>query len=356
MDNLSFRQYLFLYLLGRFNGDRSSKSIFHLLNGKRSSQTIQDSKWYGVSEFFSMLPKWTMTDFDVETRKMENQLFIVNSENKAKLTEQGKLFTESFFSRYSWPSIFNGWKYGQAAPVFWKRIALTIQSLSFSLSDNRKFLPVFDDIKTQRWLKQRWPRMRAEKEELAYYIYKDLYGLLNHLPEKDASVFAGKLSGHQYTGQTLTQLAAAMNEDIDETYFRFQSTLHYLLAHAPQTTYLKEVAEGLLHEQVLTSTTKKTKRYLHQGLTIDEIAEIRGLKKSTIEDHIVELVSEGAEFSVEKYVSKPLQKRILTTVQNSGTYRLKVIKETLANEGMIVDYFSIRLTLAFFGGGNENAG
>ncbi|WP_158735300.1 helix-turn-helix domain-containing protein [Alteribacillus sp. YIM 98480] len=355
MKNLSFRHFLFLYLLSRFKGDRTIKSVFHLLNGKRSSQTIQDIKWYGLTEFFSMLPTWKVSVFEQETKWMENHLFTINSDNKAHVTKKGNIVVENYFNNYDWPPQMNGWKYGHTAAIFWKRLALLVQCLSFSLEGNRSYVPVFDDRDIQQWLKQRWPRNRTAKKEMAFHLYNELFILLDRLPEKDAFLFTHRLSGHQHTGKTIQQLASLMNQDPDESYFRFQSTLHYLLANAHQTTYIKDTAGGLLQKHVLTDTAKKTNMYLQKGLTIQEIAAIRGLKSSTIEDHIVELASEGADFTIDCYVSTHLQRYITDTVQRLRTFRLKLIKEALEYENIHADYFSIRVTLAYFGGIHENA-
>ncbi|WP_407697167.1 helix-turn-helix domain-containing protein [Schinkia azotoformans] len=73
-----------------------------------------------------------------------------------------------------------------------------------------------------------------------------------------------------------------------------------------------------------------------------EIAIIRNLKESTIEDHIVEIASELKSFNIEPFVSNDLQGKIIESFQTLRTKRLKPIRSSLNDT---VSYFQIRLVL-----------
>ena len=49
-------QHIVLFCIDRFRGERSLAAIDHLLNGKKTAQTLQDSKWYNVSRLFGTVP------------------------------------------------------------------------------------------------------------------------------------------------------------------------------------------------------------------------------------------------------------------------------------------------------------
>ena len=51
---LTFLQMMILYCLQKINGERTIYSIYHLLHGKKSSQTIQDATFISSSSFFSI--------------------------------------------------------------------------------------------------------------------------------------------------------------------------------------------------------------------------------------------------------------------------------------------------------------
>ncbi|SDH08860.1 Uncharacterized protein YpbB [Alteribacillus persepolensis] len=352
---LTFRHYVLLYLLQKCNGDRSVNAIFHILQGKRSSQTIQDVKWYGVTPFFSMLTNWRASSFEKEANALKGHYFTENSRKQASLTTKGEEVVTAFLSKYEWPHYFQGFKHGQAAPVFWKRLALFVQCLSFSIHNERSFLPVFDDVSVQQWLKQRWPKSKAEKKAAASQLHNELYNVLKNVPQRDAVLFTNRLSGYQCTGQTLHQAAYRLHLGEDESAFRFQAVLHDLIEHAKTTIYLSQCAAGLTQKQVLTETARKTRMYLMKGMDIDQIAKARRLKRSTIEDHVVELASEEPSFAIHSYVPVSLQSDIMKAAETTGTFRLKVIKEHLEWHNIAADYFAIRLTLAYFGGSHKHA-
>ncbi|WP_054637391.1 helix-turn-helix domain-containing protein [Thalassobacillus sp. C254] len=75
----------------------------------------------------------------------------------------------------------------------------------------------------------------------------------------------------------------------------------------------------------------------------EEISVIRGLRPSTIEDHIVEISSYDPSFLIDTYVSEQLQKQIVQASLRRQTKKLKIIKEEV---GAGVTYFQIRLALA----------
>ncbi|MDQ0299476.1 uncharacterized protein YpbB [Salibacterium salarium] len=352
MNNLSFRQTIFLYLSDHLDGERSVNSIFHILTGKRSSQTIQDIKWYNLTKYFHMFPYWKISDFTAETDELVKYELIDTNENLVRMTAKGKQYLTDFLLHYDWPAFFNGWKYGQAESLFWKRVSLLIQCLSYALAKNRSFLPVFEEEEVQQWLKQRWPKNDKTKQVLADALLGELFQLLEQLSNQDAFLFSYRLSGYNYTGLTMRQLSEMTLLEEDECYFRFQAVIHYLLEHVDQTTYLKEAAYNLIEKTVLTRTTKHTLYYLKQGFTMDEISYIRQLKRSTIEDHVVEIASEDEEFQIHQYVSEYWKNLIVNKMKSEKTMKLKTIKEALPEPG--VNYFIIRLTLAYYGGNHGN--
>ena len=72
---------------------------------------------------------------------------------------------------------------------------------------------------------------------------------------------------------------------------------------------------------------------------------IRRLKKSTIEDHLVELALHNKEFSIDPYISIEKQQQIQKAVKKLNSKQLKHIYHEVKN----ADYFEIRLVLAKYG-------
>jgi uncharacterized protein YpbB len=75
------------------------------------------------------------------------------------------------------------------------------------------------------------------------------------------------------------------------------------------------------------------------------IANLRHLKLSTIEDHLVELALNVEGFSIDSYVDRVLQNKILEVSRIEATKQLKLIREKIG----AATYFQIRLVLAKYG-------
>ena len=95
----------------------------------------------------------------------------------------------------------------------------------------------------------------------------------------------------------------------------------------------------------LTHSTEKTYSLLKQGYSVTDIMSIRRLKKSTIEDHLVELALHNKEFSIDPYVSMEKQQQIQRAAKKLNSKQLKQIYHEVKN----ADYFEIRLVLAKYG-------
>ena len=95
----------------------------------------------------------------------------------------------------------------------------------------------------------------------------------------------------------------------------------------------------------LTLSTEKTFALLKQGYSVIDIMTIRRLKKSTIEDHLVELALHIKGFSIDRYVPMEKQQQIKNTAITLNTKQLKEIRNAVQE----ADYFEIRLVLAKYG-------
>jgi predicted RNA-binding Zn-ribbon protein involved in translation (DUF1610 family)/predicted transcriptional regulator len=85
-----------------------------------------------------------------------------------------------------------------------------------------------------------------------------------------------------------------------------------------------------------------TYKLLQNNLSIDEIAEKRGLTKGTITNHIAKLVERGIRIDIGKYVSKEKQTTIIAAYNQLKSQKMKEIKEYL---GEAYSYDEIRLVL-----------
>jgi len=83
-----------------------------------------------------------------------------------------------------------------------------------------------------------------------------------------------------------------------------------------------------------------TLRFLQEGRTFEEIAQIRGRKTSSVIDLVVKLMEEGEVLFDPKWLSTERYEQIATAVRQFGKERLKPVKEALPEE---ISYEEIRL-------------
>ena len=100
-----------------------------------------------------------------------------------------------------------------------------------------------------------------------------------------------------------------------------------------------------LPESVPSSTQMVTFGFYNQGLSVEEIADKRSLKQSTIYDHLSQLISMRQPIDIDKFVLPVRQDIIVKAIETVGTSSLKDIKEHL---GENYNYNEIKLVRAWW--------
>ncbi len=80
-----------------------------------------------------------------------------------------------------------------------------------------------------------------------------------------------------------------------------------------------------------------------EGKNIDEIAQIRGLTKQTIENHLIKCYEMDLEIDLTKDIKIQFESEIFDAIGEFGLERLKILKENLPSK---VSYFDIRYFVA----------
>jgi ATP-dependent DNA helicase RecQ len=80
----------------------------------------------------------------------------------------------------------------------------------------------------------------------------------------------------------------------------------------------------------------------HDGMSIKEIADVRGNKPYTIQQHIFRSVKEGKSLNWDEIFNSDIEQLVLEAKETTGADRLKPIKEALPDE---IDYFTIQAVL-----------
>ncbi|MBO0586609.1 helix-turn-helix domain-containing protein [Sporosarcina sp. E16_8] len=341
---------ILLTIIGRIDGERTIYAGLHLLRGKRSGQTLQDVEYYGLKEFFGIVPKLTAERFDEAANQLRDWGFISTMDDSfVKLTEQGRMEAGK-----SPTYRFNGWDYRGREMIFYGRLSLAVQTVSNFKAKHKSFMPAQKDRDIQSFVKMLLHNQRISDPVFADGISEEIRLCLtrSEMDERQKIIITHRLSGFGLTGWTWDQLAEKLKLNPFDIRLLFIEGLHMMLAviiPSSDLPFLRKLADSVKVSTYLTDSSVKTKRLFDRGFSLDEIVTARNLKKSTIEDHFVEMSINDAEFPLTQFVSAEDAEAVAAKVKEIGTRRLRLLKSEFEK----LSYFQLRLILgARTGGGN----
>lgn len=339
-------QQIILHMVERLNGERTISAPLHLLRGKRSGQTIQDVKIYGFTKFFSLFPKLPKNTYDQKiTHMIQMDLLTMNGDSVPQITEKGLMELQKM------PVLeLKGWFYRGNERIFFQRLSLVIQTLSHVHAKNMAFTPVQKDEKVHQWVRQFLKNFPYHSDQFIEQFYQELNRAFQSpkLSELHLSILCHRLTGYGVSGITWQQLSQELKMDELDLHIRFCECLHILLheiSSNSELAYLCKMSEGIKTSTPLTESARKTADLHRQGYSFDQIAAIRQLKTSTIEDHFVEMAMNDPSFSVELFFPGIDLYSLIQQVSNHRSKKLRTLKEAYPT----YSYFQLRLLLAVGG-------
>lgn len=336
-----FFEQLLLHILQKYDGQRTVFSAYHLLKGKKSGQTIQDVGLFQLQPYFNLFPRLTKEKFYTQIQHLEqkNKITISEDEHVHVLVAPHLTFDG-----------LDGWHLRGGEHVFFNRFQLVVQTISNLRMQESRFLPIVRDERVQQFVRQylTWLHFQEEKQQHAFI--EAFHQLLEELPvtEQEKNIFMYRLSGFQQIGWTWQQLKEQTNSSELDLQLQYVHTLHHMIRFIEE--HVIALFEPLLYQvrvqTVLTASTQQTANLLMQGMNMEQIAQIRRLKMSTIEDHIAEIAMNVQTFPIEQFVPNEIRLAIEAVVSEVGSKKLRPIKEKIPE----ASYFQIRLVLAWAGG------
>jgi uncharacterized protein YpbB len=322
--------------------------VFHLLHGKKSSQTIQDSHLFQLDSFFHTVHHITREQYEsIISKLIKHELMYISREQHIVISESGQLLIYELYSRYPFLKNLQGGKYHNCLQ-FWERISLLIQVCSNQVNKQTSYIPVQKNKDTQNWIKHLFATSEGNSKDFPHQLLQELQALLESSELLiDPSVLVARLSGFESIGLTEMQTIEMLGIEENSYRFQFQALLHFLMRSIEEnpSSYPLLARMAVTDElQQLTASAKKTFELIKKGKGIVEIGRIRRLKESTIQDHIVEIALFVNGFKIDRFVEEPLQERIKEAIQEASSKQLRKIREIID-----VDYFQIRLVIAKFG-------
>lgn len=343
---MNYIENILLDCIRQLKGERTLYSIYHLLNGKKSSQTIQDAHLFSLKKYFRILETLSRESFEeIFVQLIDKNWVLASGEQKYLLSDKG----EAFLNNQSLPAYLNGWKYQQFTPTVWERLSLLIQVTSNLAFYENRYIPIQKNKEVQYWLKEFLKKSSLPRQSLGQAIFKELVVCLEEGKDVRPEVLVFRLTGYQQIGLTSLQTASKLDMNPVHYHLEFINVLHYLIQmlenSANRFPVLFSLLSNIESNDPLTVSARKTWGLLNQGFSIEQIAKFRKLKLSTIEDHLVEFALHLNEFSIDPYIDREIQRKIIEISRQEETKQLKIIRCRLNT----VSYFQIRLALAKYG-------
>ncbi|MCC5893695.1 helix-turn-helix domain-containing protein [Exiguobacterium sp.] len=322
-----------LLAIDRLKGERSERSLFHVLNGKRSATTLQDAFFYDLEPVFGMFP-YTKYDYEKLMASLEKRGWLNRS--TFTLTGAGQLLAapeavSDLFERL-------GGEQRDYTTMTWKRLSLFIQTF-MSLEHKRTFYPVQADRLAERWVKQ---IVRSDRDwrPLIESFHAELETALEAVGDPYATAVVYRFTGAFETGYTYEQIATLLDVDARTARLYFLAGWNALLNQLPEDAKLRGFSHGLSRER-MTLSARESFDLLTAGRSFSEVQSLRRLRTSTIEDHVVEMAMYIEEFPLDQFVPTRWIAEV-ERLREGESWALKPIFDQIDE----LSYFQIRLVFA----------
>ncbi len=328
--------------------ERTDQAIYHILQGKKSIQTIQDIYLYQLDHYYKILPTLDQNLYKRTIQELVDHQLMETSQSYANSYTISHKGIETLQNRTLPPllSYVNGKKYSMYTNTFEKRLFLFIQVLSNKQSQHNSYVPIVDQYDIMNDIKQLFRKFQKNSHSLANELYDELTTILETIENQYADLFISRLSGFQHYGKSIQQIAREIKQTEVDTLLIIQSITHYILKQIEQNKQQFPLLDALKmqdHLLQITVSANKTKTLVEQGIPLEQISSMRNLKMNTIYDHIVEIALHDDSFALHNFIDDETMTTILRTAHALDTYQLKELKEALGKD---YSYFQIRLALA----------
>lgn len=271
------------------------KTLYLILTGKKTTSTLFYAKVHGLLSVFGLFPRLSETFYNDSINQLIAQKFI--------RLEEGELYKvkniDAIYVKYEKIlSQLDGWRFSRNDSQLWRLFQCLVQNLSV-WPDELKQIPLEVSPFYTVWLDDVLSKMTAKTKE---QFIQDCYAIFDALPEKVSLFLIQSLSGADYQGQAFFQLCPSdyQNYPWNECYYlsRIHQFWYQVLHHPDNLVYQIFYTQLQLNYN---QSMLQTRHLFLQGYTIEQIAKMRRLKLSTLNDHLIEWALVDSKFPFEKF-------------------------------------------------------
>ncbi|CAM3057270.1 helix-turn-helix domain-containing protein [Lactiplantibacillus plajomi] len=291
------------YLLRLFSvTPRRAKAIFNVLRGRRTVSTLFAGLTYGCLDQLDSWHGVPLERFLATAEALVNQGFLASPQpGYLQLTPDGQ-------QRVAATTLYRPVALSAFQTVAVRQFAaeaqLALQVVSEAVHQQRRYYPVTTDPKTQARVKA-WVRQQSRTREVAAAVYAGLHAFLGQLDPQLAAIFVASLTGYRQPGLTDAQLGVRFDrQPIELLMIRKDLTCQWV---AWLQSHPKDPLAGLLAPLVkaspVSTSAQRTVRDFSQSGDLNQIAQNRRLKPSTVREHLLEAAILTPRFPFKRVLS-----------------------------------------------------
>lgn len=331
---------ILLVMFKNLHGERSAQGVYHILKGKKSGQTLQDVENYQLKPFYSLFPNLPAVDFQRMIDDLTVKGFIEHEGKVVRLTPVGMQHVPD----RRWQ--FNGWEFRGKEREFFRRLALAVQTLSHLKVGDPAFTPIQKELHTQQFVGDFIRSRLHSAGQLANELQEEIKWVLHHaeLDEEQRAIFVYRLTGRKMTAYTWEQIGELLQTAAVRAQLLFLESLHIVLDVVEQhenLPVLRKLAEGCRAQTYLTQSAEQTRKLFSYGYSLEQIAALRNLRISTIEDHFIEMAANQPDFPFGEFITDEQTSQVWKLIDRLHTKRLRLLKEQFSE----LSYFQLRLII-----------
>lgn len=331
---LTYTDYFILTLFSTEQPKKGS-TVFHILQGKKTASILYRAADYSLDCFFGFFPTIVRHTFFQRLDQLVSVGYVTfNSDiDEYQQTVEGKEAAERYFSHHYYPTKVRWMTHGRAVQEFQKKVYFLTQIFSEIRHKNSRYIPLEKNGAIQQWAKQWLKQQRSDVQESAVKFGQEWKLLLSQLESENAIVVTQSMSGHQIVGLTKKQLAERMSVEALEISMREADTFSRLVELTVKQqmevplfySILKEIMEQ--NDNSLSKSAKETIQLIQKGYSLEQVTNLRNLKKSTVSEHLIEWVILFPKVDIKPFIPKEIYQIAEDLMNENPAYTFKDMQE-----------------------------
>lgn len=330
-----------LFILSLFKqGDKIKVStLFHLLRGKRTVSVLMNGFLFDNLAYFGLFPNIEDKLFYKRLHHLisEELLTFSKETGEAQITAKGMAYllkntdTITYYTAY-----LNGYEYAKTEDEMWRLLQFFVQVTSHLSYQDKRYIPLEASPRYQWKVKALISKLN--KKTVGSDMKGEWSRALSQLSEEEGNFIAQQFSGYQLNGKAEQQLLSDTSAFKRMLYRK--NVYHHLfrsIEGLPDDAILRQALKEDL-EKNQNQSMLRTRELWQSDRSLSEITQMRQMRPSTVNDHILELAMSTDSVVFEALISSEDKKKLETLKTPCQTWRFAELRQQFE-----LDYFSFRL-------------